>query len=586
MARFFQGVFYKFRKKSANFVHFSEEMKIRFLTFLLLAFLLPLEAASQRVSAALVDAVALYDKGEMARAQRILELLAQSDPDDDAVWYYLGKAEAAQGKTDDALKHITKASELDPKNYWYRSALAALYLKSGETDMVIRLYEDIMKEHPDKISVSYDLLSLYLKQGRFEDALKALSDVENYMGPTEQIAVTRYEILGQMGREKDAVASLQHFNEQYASPIILTTLGDYYSSEFEDSLALNAYREALALQSDYAPALVGESELYFRKRDYSSFFQVAGRFMQDPDTPTRSKSLYLAGIMRRTDPKFLARYRGDMDSLVQQAVSVHPTDSTLLSTAGTYYFSTERKAEAGTYFQRASELYPDSLPLAASYIQYLGAMEDWTGMRDKALEVFNKTRELAFLDYVNAADYRLKDYDAIIGNSLYLTKSTQDPDVLKGAWSSIGDMYHEKGDSQEAYRAYEKALKIDPDYAPVLNNYAYYLSLEKKKLKKAAEMSRKTIQAEPDNPTYLDTYAWILHLQKKDAEAKPYMKHAMIYGGRENAVLLDHYAEILYALKEYDLAFSYWMEAQHRNADGEIPDLEERIAARKAAINR
>ncbi|MBR2608972.1 MAG: hypothetical protein IKC68_04525, partial [Bacteroidales bacterium] len=88
------------------------------------------------------------------------------------------------------------------------------------------------------------------------------------------------------------------------------------------------------------------------------------------------------------------------------------------------------------------------------------------------------------------------------------------------------------------------------------------------------------IEAEPDNATYLDTYAWILHLMGKSSEAKPLFKHAMLYGGKDSPVILDHYAEVLYALKEYDLAFVYWNLARQKN-DGDIPDLEERIAKRK-----
>ena len=59
----------------------------------------------------------------------------------------------------------------------------------------------------------------------------------------------------------------------------------------------------------------------------------------------------------------------------------------------------------------------------------------------------------------------------------------------------------------------------------------------------------------------------------------------MLYGGKESPVILDHYAEVLYALKEYDLAFVYWNMARQKNA-GDIPDLDERIDARKKAIDR
>lgn len=561
-------------------------MRLSRILILSMAILVAIPSAAQKGKERLVDAVTLIQGGQAAKAQKLLESLLASNPDDDAIWFYLGRAESIQGKTDDAIKHVGKAAELDPKNYWYRASLAELYKRSGETDMVISLYESILKDFPDKATVSYDLLPLYINQGRFEDALKALQEVENIVGPTEQVTITRYEILGQMGKTEEAVDVLKRYNEEYSSPVVLSTLGDWYSSEFEDSLALKCYDEALSLQGDYAPALVGASEIYFRGRKYPEFFSAAGRFMRDSSTPTRSKSLYLAGVFRRTDPKLIKRYQAEFDEIVEGSVETHPTDSTLLTTVGTYFYSTGREEKAGEYFRDASERYPESLSLSASYIQYLAAREEWEKMRDVSLDVFNRTRELAFLDYVNYADYQLKDYDAIIGNNLWLTKNSSDPDVVKRAWSSIGDACHEKGDEKEAFRAYDRALKIDSEYAPVLNNYAYFLCLKGRKLKKAASMSQITVKAEPDNPTYLDTYAWILHLQGKDAEAKPYLKHAMLHGGKENAVLLDHYAEILYSLKEYNLAISYWMEAKTKDTEGEIKDLDERVAKRKAAIGR
>ena len=154
------------------------------------------------------------------------------------------------------------------------------------------------------------------------------------------------------------------------------------------------------------------------------------------------------------------------------------------------------------------------------------------------------------------------------------------------AWSTKGDVYYRLGESSKAYKAYDKALKINPDYVYVLNNYAYYLSEEGKNLNKAYQMSKRTVEAEPDNATYLDTFAWILYLQGKALEAKPFFKKAMLYGGKESAVIMDHYAEVLYALKEYDLAFVYWNLAKAKNVDGGIPDLDERVAARKRDMKK
>jgi hypothetical protein len=59
----------------------------------------------------------------------------------------------------------------------------------------------------------------------------------------------------------------------------------------------------------------------------------------------------------------------------------------------------------------------------------------------------------------------------------------------------------------------------------------------------------------------------------------------MLYGGKESAVVMDHYAEVLFALKEYDLAFLYWNMALQKN-NGDIPNLEEKVRARKAAVGK
>ena len=233
------------------------------------------------------------------------------------------------------------------------------------------------------------------------------------------------------------------------------------------------------------------------------------------------------------------------------------------------------------------ESHKDNLAAVATYVQILSLNGKWDELAQKAEEFYEAyPEEPAFLEYANIAYYNLKDYQKVIETSERVLKAAKDTSTKVSAYSSIGDMYHQLGEPSKAYKAYDKALKLNPTYAPVLNNYAYFLSLEKKKLKKAAAMSKITVEAEPDNPTYLDTYGWILFLQGKPAEAKPYFKHAMLYGGKDSAVELDHYAEVLYALGEYDLAFVYWNQAKGKNGDGEVEGLEEKIAARRAAVKK
>ena len=510
-----------------------------------------------------ITAVSLYSSGDYTRAQRVLETLSKSDSSNDAVWYYKGMSEYALGEQDKAETSMRKAVELDRSNFWYRRALARLLFAQGRTEEGTAMYEEIVHDFPDRTQMSYELLEIYLRQRDFEKALTSLDEVERLRGTSEEAVRTRFDIYNEMGRHQEAIDALEKFNAEYSSPMLLSMAGDYYLADFADSLAAARYAEALEIDASYAPATLGMSEVYRRRRNYPEYFRTLQGFFASPDIPGASKGMYLRNIVRGIDPKILQIHRDGFDSLAMTAVNTHPTDSTVLSEVGSYLYTTGRPDAAGVWFMEAAAQYPDSKSLTATVVQYLGLRENWTVLRDYSLAAFNRFHEMAFLEYANIANYNLKDYDAIIGNCRYIvTNYPKDKDLCLAAWSSMGDAYHEKGQSKDAYKAYEKALKINPNYAPVLNNYAYYLSIEKKKLKKAYAMSKKTIEAEPDNATYLDTFGWILHLQGKDLEAKPFFKHAMLYGGKDSAVVLDHYAEVLEALGEYDLARTYRIQAK------------------------
>ena len=99
-----------------------------------------------------------------------------------------------------------------------------------------------------------------------------------------------------------------------------------------------------------------------------------------------------------------------------------------------------------------------------------------------------------------------------------------------------------------AFLAYDSCLVYKQNDAMVLNNYAYYLSLKQKDLKRAEEMSRLSNELEPDNATYLDTYAWVLFQQKRYEEAKQYMDKVVELMERDGEEMsddvLDHIKQI------------------------------------------
>ena len=541
--------------------------KLVVILLLLCAAWVPVPA--QETDANLVDAVTLYTNGKNKEARALLTTLATDQPQNDAVWYYLAMASLRDRDMEGAVEACRKAVFLDSTNYWYRQMEARLSIFQEKTEEGVAQYEAMVKDFPDQDGIWYELLDLYLKNHQFEKALEALDQIDNQRGPSEEVTRTRYDVYTAMGRQDEGAQILEKFNEQYSVPSILSMLGDYYLADFKDSLALSRYEEALSLDSAYLPAVLGKSEVYRHMRRYPDYFKTLDSFFSSPEVSVESKSMYIGNLTRSLDPRILEIHRAGFDSLVVKAAVAHPADSSLLSTIGSYYYSTGREKEAGGWFKKSAELYPESLTQTATYVQYLQLQGQWEPLRERAMDGYERFQELAFLDYANLASYNLEDWDSIIANcKMLLNRFSKDKEICLNAWSQLGDAYHSKGDSKSAYKAYENALKINPDYAPVLNNYAWYLCLEGKKMKKAYTMSKKTIEQEPDNATYLDTFAWILHLMGRDLEAKPFFKHAMLYGGKESATMLRHYATVLEILGEADTAKIYRNQAQRLDAAG------------------
>lgn len=553
----------------------------------ILVLLASLTLSAQKGDSVLIDAVQLYETGNYQKAKSALKEIIKAYPDNDAAWYYLGMAEARTGDTGSAVTCLKKAVDLDGSNFWYRDRLASVYELRGETDMVIDMYEGILKQFPGKTQVYYSLLSLYVDRKQFEKALGCIDAIEGEIGQNEQTVRTRYDLLRALNRPEQALEALLAYNRNFASAPVLSMIGDYYISEYLDSLALASYDEALSIQSSYVPAILGKAEVFRITRRYDDYFSMLDGFVADTLIQPMAKCMYLDNVTRSLDPNFMRVHMGEFDSLVSKGLEVHPSDSTMLMTAGSYYFITGRKDRARPLLEKNAELYPNSLSCVATCVDGLARMEEWEAVKELSAKAEkNFPNELGFMEYGTMAMYNLDDFEGVIAKSgEMLKKFPRDTAVALRCYSSIGDMQYKLGRSKAAYKSYDKALKINKDYCPVLNNYAWYLCQEGILLKKAAKMSKRTIELEPDNATYLDTYGWILHLQQKDKEAKPHFKHAMLYGGKDSAVILCHYAEVLYKLGEYDLAKVYWNQAIAKN-DGTILNLEEKVRKKLEAVGK
>ncbi|MEE3460219.1 MAG: tetratricopeptide repeat protein [Candidatus Faecousia sp.] len=380
----------------------------------------------------------------------------------------------------------------------------SLYLRGvaafaeGQIPVAKVIFSRLLAVYPEDDAVNYYL-------GLTELAGREVEAAEKHLLAAERADSTNtwyiYALASLYEAKRDQVRSGEYVEKLikmapslYNNPNTLSVVGDAKAASGQDSLALSYYNQALLLDPEYAPALYGRMELSRRAGRFAPFFVDLEGVIRNEDVRPEMKSNYLTRLMDSIDSPFYWVWGDAFNRLVDLYREMHPEDYAI-----------------------------QLLKLRMLYIK-----NDWEGVLDQC------------------------------GVLQELARREGDKDHLAEALSIAGDvLYKEIGDKKKAFAAYEEALKIDPDQATVLNNYAYYLSLEGRKLRKALKMSRRAVELDPDNASYLDTCGWLLYLLKKPKEAKPYFKHAMLYGGKDSAVVLEHYAKVLAALGEDNLASFY-----------------------------
>ena len=543
----------------------------RFLrTILCAAALLLASCGLQAQSAKFIDALKNYQQGDAEEALRLFREELRDHPDNDAACYYIAAICSSDRSHDAETENwLKRAIELSPDNFWYRYNLSLFYLRTDRQELALPILEQLSLDFPKKSDLYFDLINVYLSDNDVDKALATLDKIDAVKGKSELAGLTRTELLlKKPNSDPDSIyTALGHYFEECRTPRLASVIGDYYGSTFRDSLALAWYDEALALEPDYTPAWFGKAGVYQMLRQYDRFFSSLSHVMRDPFVQPEAKAAQVEQMT--SNPQFVRTFLSDFDQMMADLQTAHPGDSTINALIGGYWYRTGRPELAIDIMQQNMEQHPASSDAAMQYLIVLYYQQAWQPLAEGAsvaIQRFPKSPDMLQLRAI--AFTQLKHYeDALADYEAILQLNPKDTTVIKVTNSSMGDLYHLMGDSKKSYKCYERALKIDPDYNPVLNNYAYYLSLEGKNLKKAKEMSRKTILAEPDNPTYLDTYAWILHLLGDDLEAKAIFKHAMLYGGKDSRTILAHYAAVLEKLGEKDLANIYYNQAAAMTED-------------------
>ena len=530
-----------------------------------------------------LEAMRLKEKKDYASAFGLLQHCLDIHPNAASALYEVSQYYMFLRQVPQGQEALEKAVANAPDNYWYSQGLASLYQQQNELDKAVTLLEQMVVRFPAKQDPLFNLLDLSGRQEKYDEVISTLNRLEKRMGKNEQLSMEKFRIYLQMKDDKKAFQEIESLVQEYPMDMrYQVILGDVYLQNGKKQEAYDVYQKVLAAEPDNPMAIFSMAS-YYKQTGQEELYQ------QQLDTLLLNKKVTpdtKVGVMRQM---IVENEQADKDStqiiaLFDRIMKQEQDDPQIPMLYAQYLLSKNMESESVPVLEQVVDLDPTNKAARMMLIGAAVKKEDYKQIIKVCEPGIEATPDaLEFYYYLAVAYNQAEKPDSVISickRALEHTTADSKKEIVSDFYSILGDMYHTQKQMKEAYAAYDSALVYNPSNIGALNNYAYYLSVERRDLDKAEEMSYKTVKAEPNNATYLDTYAWILFEKGNYAEARIYIDNAMkSEGGDKSDVIVEHCGDIYYMTGDVDGALTYWKKALEMGSESKT--LKQKIEKKK-----
>ena len=492
--------------------------------------------------------------------------------------YYMFLRQVPQGQV-----ALEQAVAFAPDNYWYSQGLVSLYQQQNELDKAAALLEKMVTRFPSKQDPLFSLLDIYSRQEKYNDVISTLNRLEKRLGKNEQLSMEKFRIYLQMKDDKKAFQEIESLVQEYPMDMrYQVILGDVYLQNGKKQEAYDAYQKVLAVEPDNPMALFSMASYYEQTGQKELYQQQLDTLLLNKKVTSDTKISVMRQVIAENEQSS-AKDSTQVIALFDRMMKQDIDDPQIPMLYAQYLLSKSMEAEAVPVLEQVVDLDPTNKAARLMLISAAIKKEDYKQIIKVCEPGIEATPDaLDFYYYLAIAYHQAEQPDSVLSVCTkaleHVTTDTR-KEIVSNFYSIMGDIYHTKKQMKEAYAAYDSALVYNPSNIGTLNNYAYYLSVERRDLDKAEEMSYKTVKAEPNNATYLDTYAWILFEKGNYAEARIYIDNAMKNDGEKSDVIVEHCGDIYFMTGDVEGALKYWKKALEMGSESKT--LKEKIEKKK-----
>ena len=466
---------------------------------------------------------------------------------------------AAIGLNKEALHCMETAVKLQPQNWWYNFQLITVYSNLKNWSSAIDIATRVQQVYPNKEDIYNILTSLYKQTKQYDKAIAAYDKLESLVGIDQSISFEKFRLYVLLNKTKKGITEIDKLVNKYPTETRYQVLrGDIFMQQNMPEKAFEIYQQVLKSDPQNAYVYISLSEYYKSVNQSEKSMEAIVSALKSDDLDVDTKVDVLGQYVEKVVKDSTKLDEAEM--LFKLLVEHYPLEEQVHGYYAVYLQFRGRNEEAGSELESMLNINPKNPQTWLRLIQiYLGEkkFENLVEISNRAID--NLPKNPAWYFYKGIAQFQLTEYQSALETyqtGLPFIEANQ-AGMKSDFYAQIADIYFKKEQKDSAFMNYENSLSANPKNVMVMNNYAYYLSLERKDLRKAEKMSAKTVELEPKNSTYLDTYAWILYQEENYSLAKFYIERAMDNLTKEEdpGIILEHYGDIL------------WMNSKDDNKD-------------------
>jgi len=514
---------------------------------------------------ALAFAILDYASGDEKAAEVSLKRSLTLDPKYSAAHYTMGNFYLRKNMLKEADAEFKMAADLAPLRSPRRLSYANFKIKTGDVAEGKRLMAEISKQAPDFIPAWTRQAEIALEEKRYDDCDKLLDNALAHDEDNFDALFLRGRMYLATGKIDRAAAEFSRMAAIYdQSPEVEYQLALAQAALKDYAKATSALNKALALRPKYTEAIVLMASLNISKGDTATAISSLTLLLKD--LPNYGQAYVLLGNAYLVDKNFDAAY-----AAFAKARQLFPKNPQVPLMMGLILEDKKKNSEARKAFEQVLELSPQTFRareelvnldltdknydaaldrLNKSTDEKIGPMREvllakvyvaraqnaadkaagGTGKLDApAAQPDVNLAEAAMLKAINQAPTEPTPY--LLLAKLYVAAGKQQSALDRlntlvsktnsaPGYMQIGVIQETTKDYPKARDAYEKAISINPDFVPALNNLSYLYAVRLNEPDKAYPLAKKAADLAPEDPASADTLGWIIYEKGDYARAR------------------------------------------------------------------